>query len=153
MHAQSVKVFIWCSCNANAVVMCRPEWFFPQMTAQKAQFCAVFFTLTRSRGQAAEYCCMDPEYMPAGYSLAAPFIKNLGYWCGTVGCSPQPSFWAKSYTVWHSQLYPVVNQAGRWFFFVKVVPTESSKVQEWGNNYFHLLGLCNPHKWPQALPN
>lgn len=63
------------------------------------------------------------------------------------------SFWAKSHTVWHSQLYPVVSQPGWWFFFVKVVPTESSKVQEWGNNYFHLLGLCNTHKWLQALPN
>lgn len=68
--------------------MCRPEQFFPQMTAQKAQFCAFFFTLTRSRGQAADYCCMNPEHMPAGYSLAAPFSKDLGYWCGTVGCSP-----------------------------------------------------------------
>lgn len=128
MHARSVKVFIWCSCNANAVVMCRPEQFFPQMTAQKAQFCAVFFTLTRSRGQAADYCCMNPEHMPAGYSLAAPFSKDLGYWCGTVGCSPHSGLnlmlcGTRSSTPWSASQVDD-------FFFVKVVPTESSKVQE-----------------------
>lgn len=69
--------------------------------------------------------------MPAGDSLAAPLSKDLGYYClnGTVGCSPQPSFWAKSFTMCHSKLYPVSKQAG-WQFFVKIMPTESSKVQE-----------------------
>lgn len=87
-----------------------------------------FFTLTRSRGQAADYCCMNPEHMPAGYSLAAPFSKDLGYWCGTVGCSPHSGLnlmlcGTRSSTPWSASQVDD-------FFFVKVVPTESSKVQE-----------------------
>ena len=75
------------------------------------------FTLTRSRGQAADYelsCQTDPEHMPAGDSLAAPLSKDLGHQClnGAVGCSPQPLFWAKSFTVCHPELYPVASQAG-----------------------------------------
>jgi len=57
---------------------------------------------------------MGPEHMPAGYLLAAPSSKDLGYLCGSgiVGCSPQPSFRAKSVIVHHPQLYSVTSQAG-----------------------------------------
>lgn len=126
MHARSVKVFIWCSCNANAVVMCRPV--FPTDDSTEGTILCSFFTSTRSRGQAADYCCMNPEHMPAGYSLAAPFSKDLGYWCGTVGCSPHSGLnltlcGTRSSTPWSASQVDD-------FFFVKVVPTESSKVQE-----------------------
>lgn len=128
---QSLKIFIQYLCSVNAMVMCR---LFPDDSTAGTILC-IFFTFTRSRGQAADYklsCWLGPERIPAEYLLAAPSSKDLGYLCGNgiVGCSPQPLLRAKSVIVCHPQLYSVTKPGRLMSYFVKIMPAESSKVWE-----------------------